>query len=301
MPVSELSIEHHVEIPTWFKVGGSADSLARPGSVEQVRDLLLMFAHQPVRVLGDGANLLVDDEGVEGLVLDLKNLNQVEYVEGTGGCVTVKAGAGANLPKLITECVRRGYAGIETLAGIPATVGGATVMNAGGRFGQMSDVVRVVHALTRTGESLSIPLPELHFSYRHSGLNHLVITEVEFRLRRAAEAEQGALRERLKEVMAYKKHSQPMAENSAGCYWKNPPDPDHRGRRLSAGLIIDRCGLKGLSQGGATVSDVHANFVVTKPGCTARDIVGLMETVRRRVKERTGIDLEAEVVYWKRG
>lgn len=301
MPVSDLIIEHNAEIPTWFKVGGRADSLARPTSVEQVRDLLLMFAHQPVRVLGDGANLLVDDEGVDGLVLDLRGMNRVEWAEGSGTECRATVGAGVNLPKLITEAVRRGLAGIETLAGIPATVGGAIVMNAGGAFGQISDAVLRVHALTRTGELLCIPLPEIHFSYRHSGLGHLVIVGAELRLKRVEGKDQAALRERLKEVMAYKKNSQPMAENSAGCYWKNPTDPSDPTKRLSAGKIIDECGLKGVTFGGATVSPVHANFVVTSEGCKARDIVALMESVRRRVKERTGIELQAEVVYWRRG
>lgn len=293
-------IEHNAEIPTWFKVGGRADALARPTSVEQVRDLLLMFACQPVRVLGDGANLLVDDEGVDGLVLDLRGMNAVDW-PGDDGEAIVRVQAGANLPKLITEAVRRGLSGIETLAGIPATVGGAIVMNAGGAFGQISDAVLRVHALTRTGELLCIPLPEIHFSYRHSGLGHLVIVGAELRLKRVEGKDQAALRERLKEVMAYKKNSQPMAENSAGCYWKNPTDPSDPTKRLSAGKIIDECGLKGVTFGGATVSPVHANFVVTTEGCKARDIVSLMESVRRRVKERTGIELQAEVVYWRRG
>lgn len=297
---TDIVIEHHAPIPTWFKVGGRADALARPTSVDQVRDLLLMFAHQPVRVLGDGANLLVDDEGVDGLVLDLRGLSGVEW-PGESGEAIVRVQAGANLPKLITESVRRGLAGIETLAGIPATVGGAIVMNAGGAFGQVSDVVQCVHAITRAGELQSIPLPEIHFSYRHSGLNHLVIVGVDLRLKRVAADAQAALRERLKEVMAYKKNSQPMAENSAGCYWKNPTDPNDPLKRLSAGKIIDECGLKGVTFGGATVSTVHANFVVTSEGCKARDIVALMESVRRRVTERTGIVLEAEVVYWRRG
>ncbi|MBL8747169.1 MAG: UDP-N-acetylmuramate dehydrogenase [Phycisphaerae bacterium] len=297
---TDLIIEHNAPIPTWFKVGGRADALARPTTVEQVRDLLLMFAHQPVRVLGDGANLLVDDEGVDGLVLDLRSMNRVDWPDDSAEPI-VRAQAGANLPKLITEAVRRGLAGIETLAGIPATLGGAIVMNAGGAFGQISDSVHHVHALTRTGELLSIPIPEIHFSYRHSGLNHLIIVAADLRLRRVAHAEQPALRDRLKEVMAYKKNSQPMADNSAGCYWKNPTDPADPTKRLSAGKLIDDCGLKGVTFGGATVSPVHANFVVTAEGCKARDIVALMESVRRRVTERTGITLEPEVVYWRRG
>lgn len=297
---TDIIIEHNAPIPTWFKVGGRADTLARPTTVEQVRDLLLMFAHQPVRVLGDGANLLVDDEGVDGLVLDLRSMSRVDWPEDAGEPL-VRVQAGANLPKLITESVRRCLAGIETLAGIPATVGGAIVMNAGGAFGQISDVVHHVHALTRAGEMLSIPLPEIHFSYRHSGLSHLIIVGADLRLKRVEGKAQSALRERLKEVMTYKKNSQPMAENSAGCYWKNPTDPANPTKRLSAGKIIDDCGLKGVTFGGATVSPVHANFVVTAEGCKARDIVSLMESVRRRVTERTGIVLEPEVVYWRRG
>lgn len=297
---TDILIEHHAELPTWFRVGGRADALARPVTVEQVRDLLVMFAHQPARVLGDGANLLVDDEGVDGVVIDMRSMNAVEWPADDSPAI-VRAQSGANLPKLITEAVRRGLAGVETLAGIPATIGGAVVMNAGGAFGQISDVVERVHAVTRAGELVTIPRPEINFSYRHSGLNHLVIVGADLRLNRVTGEEQAALRERLKEVMAYKKNSQPMAENSAGCYWKNPADPSDPGRRLSAGKIIDECGLKGVSYGGATISPVHANFVVTQPGCKARDIVALMESIRRRVKERTGIELQPEVVYWRRG
>jgi UDP-N-acetylmuramate dehydrogenase len=294
-------IDHDAPIPTWFKVGGRADSLARPRAADEVRDLLLAFAHEHIRVLGDGANLLVDDDGVDGLVLDLRELNAVEFQEPSDSAsALVRCGAGANLPKLITECVRRGLAGIESLAGIPASIGGAVVMNAGGAFGDISTAVHTVHALTRGGQELAIPREEINFSYRHSGLNHLVITGVDLSLRRVPEAEQPGLRERLKEVMAYKKNSQPMAENSAGCYWKNPADPARPGQRVSAGKVIDECGLKGLRVGGAEVSPVHANFVVTREGCTARDIITLMEQVRERVRAKTGITLVPEVVTWRR-
>lgn len=303
-------ILHDAPIPTWFKVGGRADALAKPRDAAEVRDLMLAFAHGPIRVLGDGANLLVDDDGVDGLVLDLRDLDSVEFddhalpagsVPGSREAMTlIRCGAGANLPKLITECVRRGLAGIEGLAGIPASMGGAVVMNAGGAFGQIGDAVHAVHAITRGGEALHIPRHELHFDYRHSGLNHLVIIGVDLALRPVPDAERAALRERLKEVMAYKKRTQPMADNSAGCYWKNPHDPANPGKRLSAGKLIDECGLKGLSVGGAAVSDQHANFVVTREGCTARDIITLMAQVRQRVLDRTGIALVPEVVTWRR-
>ncbi|MDX2114915.1 MAG: UDP-N-acetylmuramate dehydrogenase [Planctomycetota bacterium] len=299
--LSELLIEYNADVPTWFRIGGKADVLARPRTAEQVRDILLMFACHPVRVLGDGANLLVDDDGIDGVVIDMRSVNAVTFDERPElDRVHVRAAAGANLPKLITECVRRGFAGLETLAGIPATLGGAVVMNAGGAFGQIGDLVESVDALSRSGEHLTIPRHELHFSYRHSGLNHLFITGATLALRRVSDDERPALREKLKQVMEYKKNSQPLAENSAGCWWKNPRDPADPSKRISAGRIIDQCGLKGLTVGGATVSPVHANFVVTAAGCRARDVVELMERVRAAVASRTGIQLQPEVVYWRR-
>lgn len=298
---ASFQIEHDAEVPTWFKVGGRADALARPATCEEVRDLLLAFAGQPVRILGDGANLLVDDAGVDGLVIDLRRLNGVEWVDQPAGTVRAATRAGANLPKLIVEAVRRGLAGIETLAGIPATIGGAVIMNAGGAFGQISDVVERVHALTRVGEPLVIPREQIDFGYRRSGLNHLVILGADLRLTRVPDADLRALRDRLKEVMTYKKNSQPMADNSAGCVWKNPIDPERPGRRLAAGELIDRCGLKGLTVGGASVSPVHANFIITGEGCKARDVIDLMARVRAAVQERTGVTLEPEVVIWRRG
>ncbi len=295
------TIELDAPIPTWFGIGGRADALARPTMIEQVRDLVVAHAGKPIRVLGEGANLIVDDEGVDGLVLDLRGLNSVAWEDrASAETVLVRAQGGADLPRLITEAVRRGYAGIETLAGIPATIGGAIVMNAGGAFGQISDVVEAVHALTREGKSLAIPRAKIDFSYRHSGLNDLIITGADLRLRRVAEAERPALRERLKEVMAYKKDSQPMAERSAGCFFKNPTDPA-TGQRVSAGMLIDRAGCKGMRIGGATVSDRHANFIVTSPGCTARNVLNLADRVTQLVHEHAGLALEREVVVWRRG
>ncbi len=331
-PLREI-LEFNAPIPTWFRCGGTADALARPRSIDELRDLLQAFACQPVRILGDGANLLVADEGVDGMVISLERMNAVAFegeealshqaikasseeqkgsrdrgIEGSSAApqaaprtphpALVRAEAGAKLPQLITECVRRGLAGLETLAGIPATVGGAVVMNAGGSFGQLCDTLVSIEALTRFGQTVSIPKSEVHFTYRHSGLNHLVITAATFELRRVAEHEQPALREKLKEVMAYKKGTQPMAANSAGCCFKNPTI---KGSRESAGKLIDQSGCKGLRVGGAEVSTHHANFIVAHDGCTASDIIRVMEEVERRVLEKTGVKLEREVVVWRRG
>lgn len=297
---TELSIERDAPIPTWFGVGGAAERLARPETIDDLRRCLEM--DPALRVLGDGANLLVDDAGVGELVVTLAQgeFAGVKVEEAAG---RIAAGAGANLPKLILEAVRRGLAGIEGLGGIPATVGGAAVMNAGGTFAQICDVVSRVHALDRTGKAVTLERNQIEYSYRRSGLNSLIITGVELKMRRE---EPGKLRSRLKEVMAFKKKSQPLAERSAGCVFRNPtlkeeiPQIGVPGARVSAGLLIDKAGAKGLWVGGASVSDRHANFVTAKRGCTAGDVLALIGQLQARVREKFGLSLEPEVVIWKR-
>ncbi len=302
--VADISIQPDAPIPTWFGIGGRAERLARPESVEQLRRCLEI--DPALRVLGDGANLLVDDDGVGELVVSLAStpMTSLDRDEDTG---LVVAMAGANLPKLIVQTVRLGLAGLESLAGIPATIGGAVMMNAGGAFGQIADVVARVNALDRQGRLVTLERVDIDFSYRHSGLDTreggLIVTSVELSLR---QADPEKLRDRFKEVMAYKKASQPMAENSAGCVFKNPTLPRDldgigpKGKRASAGMLIDRAGCKGLAVGGAQVSDVHANFIVTRAGALARHVIELMADVRRRVADRFGVTLEPEVVVWSR-
>lgn len=294
-------LQHDAELPTWFGVGGRADSLARPHTNEQLRDLLLAFADQPVRILGDGANLLVDDDGIDGLVVSLEHLKHYEALvdpdTDPDGDVIVHAKAGALLPKLITDTVREGIAGLEGLAGIPATVGGAIIMNAGGAYGSIAEAVQTVYAMSRFGEPVKMMRDEINFDYRHSGLGHLIITAVDFHLRRVPAGAEPALRERLKEVMAYKKNSQPLAQDSAGCCFKNPVV---KGERVSAGRLIDEAGCKGVRHNGAEVSDKHANFLIAHEGCTARDLIELIGQVQARVLEHSGVHLEREVVIWER-
>lgn len=295
-----VGVECDAEIPTWFGIGGRAERLARPESIGELGACLRM--DRGLRVLGDGANLLVDDDGVPELVVSLtaRAFTGVRIEDGTGRVV---AGAGANLPKLITETVRRGLAGLEGLAGIPATVGGAAVMNAGGAFGQICDSISAVNVMDREGLDARLLREQIDFRYRQSGLSGLIITSVEFELR---EEDPAALRTRLKEVMEYKKNSQPMGERSAGCVFKNPtlghdvPDIGPAGERVSAGMLLDRAGCKGLRSGGASVSPRHANFVVTDPGATARDVIDLMSISAARVFDRFGVTLEPEVVIWSR-
>lgn len=296
----QLQIEPNALIPTWFGVGGRADRLARPASPEQLRRCLEI--DPSLRVLGEGANLLVDDDGVGELVVAMTDpgMRAVTFVPDSPRVIAM---AGADLPRLCTEAVRRGRAGLEGLAGIPATVGGAAVMNAGGAFGQFADVVKSVRAFSRDGREVVIPRERIDYRYRHSGLNDLVVVSVELEL---PEGDPEALRARLKDVMAYKKRSQPMSDRSAGCFFKNPTLAHDlagigaAGQRVSAGMLIDRAGCKRMGIGGASVSERHANFVVTGEGAAARDVIELMAEVRRRVREAFGVELEPEVVVWRR-
>jgi UDP-N-acetylmuramate dehydrogenase len=299
MPATvDIVTETNAQLPTWFGIGGRADRLARPTSIEHLRQCV--HADPRLRVLGDGANLLVDDDGVSELVVSLqtpafKNV----AIEGT----TLIAGSGADLPRLINEAVRRGLSGLECLAGIPASIGGAIIMNAGGAFGQIADCVARVHAMDRTGRELTLDREEIDFSYRHSGLQGLIITSVEFNL---IEEDPAALRTRQLEIMQYKKQSQPLADRSAGCVFKNPTlhhDLEgiaQRGERVSAGMLIDRAGCKGMRVGGAMVSERHGNFIVTDQQARAGHVIELMYRVARRVSDAYGVVLEPEVVIWRR-
>jgi UDP-N-acetylmuramate dehydrogenase len=272
---------------TSFGLGGRARVLATVSSSEQLGGLL-SWAHEtdlPVYVLGGGANVLVSDDGVDGLVVRLKG-GAFDEIRWNGPRVT--AGAGADMAKLTLASVRRDLSGLECMAGIPGTVGGCIRMNAGGKFGEIGSVVRRVWTVDRSGCRREWKQEELGFRYRGCALRDEIIERAELEL---TPAEAGRAVARYREVWAYKRQSQPLAGDSAGCIFKNPPG-------ISAGALIDRAGLKGTSVGGAAVSQEHANFIVASDGASASDVIKLIDTVRRRVKECFGVQLELEVNVW---
>jgi len=280
---------------TWFGLGGPARWMARPRDADQLTELTRRCARAglPLRVLGQGANLLVGDDGVDGVVvrLDHQAFKRIEWPapEGPQGQeVTVRAGAGADLGRLTLEAVRRGLAGLECMAGIPGTVGGAVRMNAGGRFGCIADVIRAVRVMHRDGRQAVVAREQAGFAYRRSGLEDVLILEAELALRRDDPAR---LHERYREVWEAKRRTQPLRENSAGCVFKNPPGH-------SAGSLIDRAGLKGRKVGGAWVAREHANFIVAREGATAADVLELIGQIRSEVSGRFGVDLELEIELW---
>ncbi len=299
----DLDVEAVADAPlgrrTWYGIGGNADLLIRPNTVDALATLVkrCRLSQMPVRVLGSGANLLVGDDGVDGVVvmLDTPELKEIKY-NTTGDIHALKAMAGADMAKTLMDTVRQGLDGLTPMAGIPASIGGAICMNAGGAYGCIGDAVQRVTCLTRAGEIVTYPTEELHFGYRETNIPDPIILSAVFHL---TPGDPIALREKVKEIFAYKKSTQPLADHSAGCTFKNPIDPVSE-QRVSAGKLIDEAGLKGHAVGGAKVSEHHANFIVTKPGAKADDVIKLLNDIRQRVFEHAGIELEEEVVLWRR-
>ena len=272
---------------TWLKVGGPAEYLVEPRSIDELA-AVVRCCHEtgvPCRVLGSGSNLLVRDEGIGGVVLRLSEQAFGEItIEGT----TVTAGAGTLLSHVISHSVRAGLVGLETLVGIPGTVGGALRGNAGGRSGDVGQSVQSVTVMTSSGEQFTRSEDELSFGYRHSSINELVVIECTFAL---ATGDVDETLKRMRKLWIMRKATQPMAHQSAGCIFKNP-------RGISAGSLVEQAGLKGESVGGAEISDRHANFIVTAPEATSDDVLQLIERARGQVTQQFGVDLELEIGIW---
>ena len=283
---------------TWFGVGGNADMLARPRTQEALQELLRRChnANLKVRVLGSGANLLVLDEGVDGVVL---KLDQPAFTQWTfnadGKANTVLAPAGVDVLKLLNACVRQGLDGLCQMAGIPASMGGATRMNAGGKYGCIGDAIHSVATMNHRGEIQVHPHNAIQFSYRHSGLPQDLIL---WTLLQLTPGDPAALRKKMLEIYQFKKDSQPLAQQSAGCLFRNPIAPD--GTRTSAGRLIDLAGMKGFSHGGAFVSAEHANFVCAHKDGRANDVLELARVIQERVFTCHGVSIEMEVAVWGR-
>lgn len=300
----DLDVEVTPDAPlgpmTWYGVGGHADLLIRPRTVEALATLMRRCHRDgtPLRVLGSGANLLVDDGGVDGVVvkLDAPTFQEVKYNR-AGTIHAMQAMAGADLARTLMDAARRGLEGLTQMAGIPATIGGAIRMNAGGAYGCIGDAVRSVTCLTRTGELVTYPKEQLRFEYRKTNVPDPIIVSATFQLE---QADPVAVRQRVKEIFNFKKSTQPLADHSAGCTFKNPIDLETE-QRVPAGKLIDQAGLKGTSIGGATVSPHHANFIVTRPGAAAGDVLRLIDLVREKVFQAHRIELELELAVWKRG
>ena len=274
---------------TWLRVGGPAQHFAEPTNRDQLHALVARCAQTGTncRLLGGGSNLLVRDEGVSGLVIRLPKEHWSELTIDADSC-TVTVDCGTPLSHLVAETVKAGLAGLETLVGIPGTVGGALHGNSGGRHTDVGSVCQSVEVMTRSGDVFTRTQDELSFGYRRSSLDELCLLKATFALR---QADPDALADRARKTWILKKSSQPLSHQSAGCVFKNP-------RGQSAGDLIERAGLKGTRVGGAEVSDRHGNFIVTGEDAKSADVLRLIDLCRDTVRQRTGVELETELQVW---
>lgn len=274
---------------TTMRVGGPARLYAEPADEADLRTLLAETHARglPAFMLGRGSNLVVPDEGVDGLVLSLAHPRWQIFEPQADG--RVWAGAGLRLKNLCGLAAKAGLQGFEFMEGIPATVGGALRMNAGAMGGWTFDVVEEVHLMTRAGEKRVMRREEMHVDYRHCAELETTVALGAF-LRPRAHADGDAIKQQIAAYQRKRQESQPR-EPSAGCIFKNPPG-------TSAGKVIDECGLKGERVGDAEVSPVHANFIVNRGDATTADIIALVRLIRARVKAARGIDLEPEVMLF---
>lgn len=288
-PETRLVEQETLAAKTTMRVGGPARVYAEPATPEDLRHLLVEADRGglPVFLLGRGSNLIIPDEGVEGLVISLTHQNWQKFAVESDG--RVWAGAGLRLKNLCGLATKAGLQGFEFLEGIPGSVGGALRMNAGAMGGWMFDVVEEVHLMSLRGEVRVLPKAAMHVDYRHCAELQDAIALGAF-LKPAATAAATDIRRQIDVYQKKRVESQPR-EPSAGCIFKNPPGG-------SAGRLIDELGLKGERVGDAEVSPVHANFIINRGAATSADIIALMRKIRARVKSARGIDLEPEVLLY---
>jgi len=269
-----------------FRIGGPADVLVAPRTMEELRGVALhLFSeHTPFVVLGAGSNVLVSDLGIRGVVLKVgKGVDRIR-IDGE----TVIAESGTGLPALAKQCAARGLAGLEFSAGIPASVGGAVVMNAGAHGHAMAEIVRAVRIVGPEGEQV-LPMEGLRFAYRTSALQGAggVVLEATLGLTRTDPAQ---VRERTEAWLRQRGETQPLGPPSSGCVFRNPPG-DHAGR------LVDLAGGKGLTVGGARVSELHANYILNTGRATASDVLALMDKVSALVMEKFRLRLDPEIKF----
>jgi UDP-N-acetylmuramate dehydrogenase len=272
---------------TWFRLGGLAEYFAEPTSAEELRQLVIRCREEKVaiRLLGGGSNVLIPSGGVSGVVVSVfapafSNI-QVANQEAT-------AGGGARLSHLVSTTVRDGLAGLESLVGIPGTVGGALHGNSGSHGADIGQWCCEATVMTRGGDIETRKMEDLRFAYRQSSLEELVILQARFRLEPDDPVE---LTRRMQKMWIVKRSSEPSSEIGAGCIFKDP-------QGMSAAELIDQAGFKGTRVGAAEVSDRNPNFIIAEAGATSEDVKRLIDLVRGGVSAALGVDLENQIEIW---
>ncbi|MCS7077772.1 MAG: UDP-N-acetylmuramate dehydrogenase [Bacteroidia bacterium] len=268
---------------TTLKIGGPADYFFEPADKEDLIQLVIYHheRHLPYFILGRGSNILVSDKGIRGSVIAVRDT--LSYIHVDGEYITV--GAGYNLPRLVLDLIEMGFEGVENLGGIPGTVGGAVIMNAGAYQKEIFEVIRQVECI-RAGKVLTLSPSQIEVRYRYTNLTDAVITEVTLQLKKSSNIEH--IKQKRKTLLEKRGQTQPLNKPNAGSIFKNPPND-------FAGRLIEACGLKGVQIGGAMVSPKHANFLINENNATAADMIALIDKVKTCVYQKFNILLELEV------
>jgi UDP-N-acetylmuramate dehydrogenase len=272
---------------TTFKIGGKADFLIEPFDLEDLKKILKKSKENKLKVfiMGQGSNLLVRDEGINGVVVRL-NSDYFKKIKILDDCIW--ASSGLNLSKILQFCIKNGLSGLEFLAGIPGTLGGALAMNAGTKEASIGERVKEVKVMDYNGNVKRLNCDDIKFGYRDSSLKRFIILEALLKLERKSKKD---ILNKIKHFQKYRRLTQELLYPSAGCIFKNPSG-------FSAGELIDACGLKGKSIGGAEVSLKHANFIINRNHASAKDVLELIDYIQDKVKKKFNIDLELEIEVW---
>jgi UDP-N-acetylmuramate dehydrogenase len=284
----ELRWDEPMARHTTLRIGGPVDAWVAPGSLAALMRVRAACHARGVtsRAFGSGSNLLVRDGGLRGVAISLKALTEVRIESRDGEEADVWLDAGASTGKVLSFATRESLGGVEFLGGVPGTVGGGMIMNAGTYLGEFKDVTTEVHAVDATGQPVVRDNAGCGFRYRHSDIPALdVVTGARLRLKTRPRAE---IEQVVRELRDRRKAREPSGVPNAGSTFKNPPND-------FAGRLIEQCGLKGRRVGGAEVSPAHANWLVNAGGATARDLLELVEIVRAAVVDQFGIRLELEI------
>ena len=273
-----------------FRVGGPADALVEAADEETVGNVLALCREKgiPCYVLGNGTNVLVKDEGYRGVILKIgREMGHISVTEEEDGSFLIRAGAGALLSVIASRALEQSLTGMEFAAGIPGSLGGAVVMNAGAYGGEMKDILRSVRLLTPEGEIITRTPEELRMGYRYSIVPKMgyTVLSAEIRLQKGDPAE---IKAKMDDLAKQRRDKQPLEYPSAGSTFKRPAGH-------FAGKLIQDAGLRGYTVGGAQVSEKHCGFVVNRGGASASDILQVMADVQRLVEKTSGVLLEPEV------
>ena len=287
LPEVKVLCDEPMASHTSFRIGGPAKRMAFPAETEQVV-LLVSFAQElgiTSLLMGNGTNLLVSDRGIDGLVINTKEMDKVSLGENEGEIV---AQAGASLTRAALFALDNGLSGLEFAHGIPGSVGGGISMNAGAYGGEMKDVLVGAAVLFPEEGVKYLTCEELHLSYRHTIINEHPDAVVLYGVFRLQKGDKGEIKEKMDELMTRRKGSQPLEYPSAGSFFKRPAG-------YFAGALIEQANCKGMTVGGAQISEKHAGFLINTGNAKCADVLALMEAVQKRVYEMHGVSLEPEV------